>query len=164
MGKRSATAVLLAITLAGAAGPAAYAATPSATPFAASSATGAAAKPAHHWGPVRSATGHAGHARADVWLTDFSAETFVVSGTLHDRDAHPGHCAYIRARFHYTGGGTGWARPRSTCAASGAFRLSSDGKIRRVDVRVCLVNRTTREVASCHTDPVKAETVANWPR
>lgn len=156
MGKRSATALLLAITLAGAVTPAAHAATPSAA--------AAAAGPAHHWGPVRSAAGHAGHARADVWLTDFGAETFVVSGTLHDRDAHPGHCAYIRARFHYTGGGTGWAGPRSTCAPGGAFRLSSDGEIRRVDVRVCLVNRATRRIAYCHTDPIKAETVANRPR
>ncbi|WP_433249361.1 hypothetical protein ACQPYK_02245 [Streptosporangium sp. CA-135522] len=124
----------------------------------------AAATVRHHWGPVRSATGHSGHAVADVWITDFSAETFTVSGTLRDRDSHPGHCAYIRARFHYTGGGTGWARPRSTCRAGEAFELSSDGEITRVDVRVCVLDRGTRTASHCHVDAIRAETIADWPR
>ncbi|GAA0849897.1 hypothetical protein ACFQVD_11380 [Streptosporangium amethystogenes subsp. fukuiense] len=117
-----------------------------------------------HWGPVRSAGGHGGYARANVWITDFGAETFTVSGTLHDRDGHPGHCAYIRARFHYTGGGTGWARPRSTCRANDLFRLSSDGEITRVDVRVCVLDSRKRRTSHCHVDVIRAETVANWPR
>ncbi|MEU6739905.1 hypothetical protein [Streptosporangium sandarakinum] len=117
----------------------------------------------YHWGPVRSAAGHSGRAAADVWVSDFSAETFVVSGTLRDRDAHRGHCAYVRARFHYAGGGTGWARPSTTCRASAPFRLSSDGEITRVDVRVCLLD-AGRVPFRCHVDPVKAETIAAWPR
>ncbi|MGW4663046.1 hypothetical protein [Streptosporangium sandarakinum] len=117
----------------------------------------------YHWGPVRSAAGHSGHAAADVWVSDFSAETFVVSGTLRDRDAHRGHCAYVRARFHYAGGGTGWARPSTTCRASVPFRLSSDGEITRVDVRVCLLD-AGRVPFRCHVDPIKAETIAGWPR
>ena len=64
-----------------------------------------------HWGPVQSSAGHSGYAKADVWITGFSTETFAVSGKLYDRDKHRGHCAYVRARFHYTGGGTGWSRP-----------------------------------------------------
>lgn len=118
----------------------------------------------HHWGPVRSATGHSGHAAADVWITDFGAETFAVSGTLRDRDPHRDHCAYIRARFHYVGGGTGWAQPRSTCRPSGAFRMSSDGEITRVDVRVCVLDRGRRTTSSCHVDVIRAEDIANWPR
>ncbi|GGQ12019.1 hypothetical protein [Streptosporangium pseudovulgare] len=117
----------------------------------------------YHWGPVRSAAGHSGRAAADVWVSDFSAETFVVSGTLRDRDAHRGHCAYVRARFHYAGGGTGWARPSTTCRASTPFRLSSDGEITRVDVRVCLLD-AGRVPFRCHADPIKAETIAGWPR
>ncbi|GAB2444174.1 hypothetical protein [Streptosporangium sandarakinum] len=117
----------------------------------------------YHWGPVRSAAGHSGHAAADVWVSDFSAETFVVSGALRDRDAHRGHCAYVRARFHYAGGGTGWARPSTTCRASAPFRLSSDGEITRVDVRVCLLD-AGRVPFRCHVDPIKAETIAGWPR
>ncbi|MFF5210041.1 hypothetical protein [Streptosporangium sp. NPDC000396] len=120
--------------------------------------------PVHHWGPVRSAAGHSGHATADVWITDFSAETFVVSGRLRDRDPHPGHCAYIRARFHYSGGGTGWAQPRSTCEASDGFRLSSDGEITRVDVKVCVLDRSRRTTSHCHVDAIRAEDIANWPR
>ncbi|MEU7988151.1 hypothetical protein AB0B56_25080 [Streptosporangium canum] len=118
----------------------------------------------HHWGPVRSAAGHSGHAAADVWITDFGAETFAVSGTLRDRDPHRDHCAYIRARFHYVGGGTGWAQPRSTCRPSGAFRMSSDGEIARVDVRVCVLDRGRRTTSSCHVDVIRAEDIANWPR
>ncbi|MEV4180419.1 hypothetical protein AB0J28_03105 [Streptosporangium canum] len=118
----------------------------------------------HHWGPVRSAAGHSGHAAADVWITDFGAETFAVSGTLRDRDPHRDHCAYIRARFHYVGGGTGWAQPRSTCRPSGAFRMSSDGEITRVDVRVCVLDRGRRTTSSCHVDVIRAEDIANWPR
>lgn len=118
----------------------------------------------HHWGPVRSAAGHSGHAVADVWITDFGAETFAVSGTLRDRDPHRDHCAYIRARFHYVGGGTGWAQPRSTCRPSGAFRMSSDGEITRVDVRVCVLDRGRRTASSCHVDVIRAEDIANWPR
>ncbi|GLW99633.1 hypothetical protein [Microtetraspora sp. NBRC 16547] len=117
-----------------------------------------------HWGPVQSRSDHGGYATADVWITDFSAETFVVSGTLYDRDGHRDHCAYIRARFHYPGGGTGWARPRTTCAAKSSFQLSSDGEITRVDVKVCVLDRAQRATLSCYVDPIKAETVANWPR
>lgn len=117
-----------------------------------------------HWGPVRSAAGHAGHARADVWISGFSAETFVVRGSLHDRDGHRGHCAQIRARFHYAGGGTGWSRPRSTCSPKASFRLSSDGEIKRVDVRVCLLDRAQRRTFKCHADAIKPEIIANWPR
>ncbi|MCC5578149.1 hypothetical protein IMZ11_21205 [Microtetraspora sp. AC03309] len=117
-----------------------------------------------HWGPVQSKGGHGGYAKADVWITDFSAETFVVSGTLYDRDRHDGHCAYIRARFHYAGGGTGWAQPRSTCAAKSSFRLSSDGEITRVDVKVCVLDKARRATVNCYVDPIKASTVANWPQ
>ncbi|WP_433352593.1 hypothetical protein ACQP25_05370 [Microtetraspora malaysiensis] len=135
-----------------------------ATATAAATATATAAGARLHWGPVRSRGGHGGYATADVWITDFSAETFVVSGTLYDRDRHRDHCAYIRARFHYAGGGTGWAQPTTTCAARGGFRLSSDGEITRVDVKVCVLDRARRATLSCYVDPIKAETVANWPR
>lgn len=124
----------------------------------------AAAASGIHWGPITSSAGHSGHARADVWITDFGAETFTVYGKLHDRDAHPGHCAYTRARFHYAGGGTGWSRPRSTCSAKSSFRLTSDGQIRRVDVHVCLYDRGRRKPFRCHFDAVKPEIIANWPR
>ncbi|MGI5268696.1 hypothetical protein ACQEUU_06060 [Nonomuraea sp. CA-218870] len=117
-----------------------------------------------HWGPVASAAGHSGKARADVWISDFGAETFVVRGKLYDRDAHAGHCAYVRARFHYAGGGTGWSRPSTTCAARKSFRLSSDGEIKRVDVRVCLYDRATRKTFRCHADAIKPEIIANWPQ
>ncbi|MDP9863708.1 MULTISPECIES: hypothetical protein [Streptosporangium] len=169
MRKRSFTGVLPASVLAaallatapahaGAAGPAALA------DAAASPAAAAAAGVKHHWGPVRSAAGHSGHAAADVWITDFSAETFTVSGTLRDRDPHRNHCAYIRARFHYVGGGTGWAQPRSTCRAGDTFRLSSDGEVTRVDVKVCVLDRGRRAISYCHVDAIREEVVANWPR
>ncbi|MBB3727466.1 hypothetical protein [Nonomuraea dietziae] len=117
-----------------------------------------------HWGPVTSSAGHSGHAKADVWITDFSAETFTVHGTLHDRDRHRGHCASIRARFHYVGGGTGWSWPRSTCSAKSPFRLTSDGEIKRVDVRVCLYDLASRTTFTCHADAITPEIIANWPR
>jgi hypothetical protein len=124
----------------------------------------AAATARIHWGPVRSSAGHSGHAKADVWITGFSAETFTVSGTLHDRDRHRGHCAYIRARFHYTGGGTGWSQPSSTCSAKRSFRLTSDGEINRVDVKVCLYQTGSRKTFRCHVDAIKPEIIANWPQ
>ncbi|MEU4547142.1 hypothetical protein [Nonomuraea dietziae] len=127
------------------------------------SAQASAASPIH-WGPVTSSAGHSGHARADVWITDFSAETFTVHGTLHDRDTHRGHCASIRARFHYVGGGTGWSLPRSTCSAKSSFRLTSDGEIKRVDVRVCLYDLRLRKTFTCHADAITPEIIANWPR
>ncbi|GGO79325.1 hypothetical protein [Nonomuraea cavernae] len=117
-----------------------------------------------HWGPVTSSAGHSGQARADVWITDFSAETFAVYGKLYDRDAHRGHCAYLRARFHYVGGGTGWSRPRTTCSAKSPFRLTSDGQIRRVDVKVCLYDSHRRKTVWCHADAIKPEIIANWPQ
>ncbi|MFF4777087.1 hypothetical protein ACFY05_29930 [Microtetraspora fusca] len=161
-----ATAALLALaaTSALATPAAATTTTTKATTNATTKATVKAAGARLHWGPVRSKGGHGGYATADVWITDFSAETFVVSGTLYDRDRHRDHCAYIRARFHYAGGGTGWAQPRTTCAASSGFRLSSDGEITRVDVKVCVLDRARRTTLSCYIDPIKAETVANWPR
>ncbi|WP_449061700.1 hypothetical protein [Planomonospora algeriensis] len=125
----------------------------------------AAAAPVHHWGPVQSASGHGGYAKADVWLSDFDSERFVVSGTLYDRDRHSGHCGYVRARFHYVSGGTGWSQVRYTCASKGAaFKLSSDGEVDRVDVRVCLVSYRTNAIFRCHTDAIKASTVAGWPQ
>ncbi|WP_405087225.1 hypothetical protein [Microbispora sp. NBC_01389] len=122
------------------------------------------AAPLIHWGPVRSRAGHRGYAKADVWITRFTAETFVVSGSLYDRDAHGGHCAYIRARFHYIGGGTGWALPRTTCASRNAFRLSSDGRIRRVDVKVCVVDKARRATLNCHSDAITPGIIAGWPQ
>ncbi|MET9338396.1 hypothetical protein [Nonomuraea sp. NPDC003804] len=124
----------------------------------------AAATSPIHWGPVRSAAGHSGHAEADVWITDFSAETFAVYGKLDDRDSHRGHCASIRARFHYVGGGTGWSLPRSTCSAKSSFQLTSDGEIDRVDVRVCLHDLGLRKTFRCHVDAIKPEIIANWPQ
>ncbi|WP_157530472.1 hypothetical protein [Microtetraspora niveoalba] len=138
-----------------------------ATPAGAAAPTGTTASAAAarlHWGPVLSRGGHGGRAEADVWITDFSAERFVVSGTLRDRDGHRDHCAYIRARFHYASGGTGWAWPKTSCAPRSSFRLSSDGEITRVDVKVCVFDRARRTTLSCYIDPIKAETVANWPR
>ncbi|WP_169948488.1 hypothetical protein [Microbispora sp. H11081] len=123
-----------------------------------------AAAPPIHWGPVRSKSGHHGYAAADVWLTRFTAETFVVSGTLRDRDAHSGHCAYVRARFHYVGGGTGWARPKSTCASRASFRLSSDGQVKRVDVKVCVLDKQRRTTLRCHADAITPAIIANWPQ
>ena len=117
-----------------------------------------------HWGPVQSSAGHSGYAKADVWIAGFSAETFAVSGKLYDRDKHRGHCAYVRARFHYTGGGTGWSRPSSTCSAKKSFRLTSDGEINRVDVKVCLFHTGQRKAFQCHVDVIKPEIIANWPR
>ncbi|MBB5961056.1 hypothetical protein [Planomonospora venezuelensis] len=119
----------------------------------------------HHWGPVQSKSGHGGYAKADVWLSDFRSERFVVSGKLYDRDGHSGHCAYMRVRFHYKSGGTGWSQVRYTCSTKGkSFKLSSDGEVTRADVRVCLVSYRTNGIFSCYTDPIKASTVANWPR
>ncbi|WP_214103971.1 hypothetical protein [Acrocarpospora catenulata] len=117
-----------------------------------------------HWGPVQSSAGHSGYAKADVWITGFKAETFVVSGKLYDRDKHRDHCAYVRARFHYAGGGTGWSQPRVTCSAKSSFRLSSDGEIKRVDVRVCLYDRGLRKTFKCYADAIKPEIIANWPQ
>ncbi|GAT67929.1 hypothetical protein PS9374_03589 [Planomonospora sphaerica] len=125
----------------------------------------AAAAPVHHWGPVQSTAGHGGYAKADVWLSDFDSERFTVSGTLYDRDRHSGHCGYVRARFHYVSGGTGWAQGRYTCSSrGGTFKLSSDGEVDRVDVRVCVLNRKRNTLHNCHTDVIKASTVANWPQ
>ncbi|WP_182908192.1 hypothetical protein [Microbispora sp. H13382] len=123
-----------------------------------------AAAPPIHWGPVQSRSGHHGYAKADVWTTRFTAETFVVSGTLYDRDTHSGHCAYVRARFHYVGGGTGWARPQTTCASRGSFRLSSDGQIKRVDVKVCVLDRPRRTTLKCYADAITPAIIANWPQ
>jgi len=126
------------------------------------SAQAAAAR--YHWGPVESAAGHTGKAKADVWITGFNVETFVVYGRLYDRDRHPGHCASIRARFHYAGGGTGWSRMRRTCSAKTSFRLTSDGEIRRVDVRVCLYDRARRTNFKCHADAITPQIIAGWPQ
>lgn len=117
-----------------------------------------------HWGPVKSSAGHSGYANADVWITDFRAETFAVYGKLDDRDTHRGHCAYARARFHYVGGGTGWSRPSSTCSAKSSFRLTSDGEINQVDVKVCLYDLGLRKAFKCHVDAIKPEIIANWPQ
>lgn len=117
-----------------------------------------------HWGPVQSRSGHRGYAKADVWITPFTAETFVVSGRLYDRDAHGGHCAYVRARFHYVGGGTGWALPKTTCAPKKTIRLSSDGQIKRVDVKVCVYDRARRTTLNCYADAITPAIIANWPR
>lgn len=117
-----------------------------------------------HWGPVQSKAGHSGYAKADVWITDFTRETFVVRGKLYDRDRHAGHCAQVRARFHYAGGGYGWSRPRTTCAPKASFRLSSDGEIKRVDVWVCLYDKATRKTFTCHADAIKPSIIANWPQ
>ncbi|MGW5262640.1 hypothetical protein ACWEQG_16825 [Microbispora sp. NPDC004025] len=124
----------------------------------------AVAAPPIHWGPVRSGSGHHGYAKADVWTTRFTAETFVVSGTLYDRDAHSGHCAYVRARFHYAGGGTGWALPKTTCASRASFRLSSDGRIKRVDVKVCVLDGARRTTLKCYADAITPAIIANWPQ
>ncbi|MEN3536342.1 hypothetical protein AAH991_14595 [Microbispora sp. ZYX-F-249] len=145
---------------------------PAASAHAATSHTGtaqaaanrAAAAPPIHWGPVQSRSGHHGYAKADVWTTRFTAETFVVSGTLYDRDAHSGHCAYVRARFHYVGGGTGWAPPKTTCASRASFRLSSDGRIKRVDVKVCVLDRPRRTTLKCYADAITPAIIANWPQ
>ncbi|GAB3150586.1 hypothetical protein [Microbispora hainanensis] len=136
-------------------------------PPAASAHAAASARPAAppiHWGPVQSRSGHHGYAKADVWLTRFTAETFVVSGALYDRDAHGGHCAYVRARFHYAGGGTGWALPKATCAPRKPIRLSSDGRITRVDVKVCVYDRPRRTTLNCYTDAITPAIIAGWPR
>ncbi|MFI6815874.1 hypothetical protein ACIBG7_25950 [Nonomuraea sp. NPDC050328] len=117
-----------------------------------------------HWGPVQSAGGHGGYAKADVWISDFSAETFQVYGKLYDRDPHRDHCATVRARFHYAGGGTGWSRAKSTCSPSGSFRLSSDGEIKRVDVRVCVYDTARRATLKCHHDAITPEIIAGWPQ
>ncbi|MFD0889729.1 hypothetical protein ACFQ08_34760 [Streptosporangium algeriense] len=112
-------------------------------------------------GPVRSSAAHGGYAKATVRITSFGAETFKVYGTLYDRDPHRGHCAYIRARFHYMGGGTGWARPRGTCAPSGRYELSSDGEIKRVDIKICVYDRRTRSLGHCRVDSIRNEDLAN---
>ncbi|GAA0442399.1 hypothetical protein GCM10010160_81620 [Acrocarpospora corrugata] len=117
-----------------------------------------------HWGPVKSSAGHSGHAKADIWITDFTTEPFAVYGKLYDRDTHRSHCAYIRARFHYVGGGAGWSQPRSTCSAKSSFRLTSAGKTNQVDVKVCLYNLSPRKTFKCHTDAIKPEIIANWPQ
>ncbi|WP_062347746.1 hypothetical protein [Herbidospora yilanensis] len=109
-----------------------------------------------HWGPVNSTNGRA---QADVRITPFTAETFVVYGKLRDRS--PSHCAYIRARFHYTGGGTGWSRAKTTCS-SASFRLGSDGQIRRVDVKVCLY--AAKKTSRCYVEKITPEIIANWPQ
>ncbi|MEU6430153.1 hypothetical protein ABZ860_30045 [Microbispora sp. NPDC046973] len=128
------------------------------------STTTRAAAPLIHWGPVQSRSGHHGYAKADVWITPFTAETFVVSGTLYDRDAHSGHCAYVRARFHYASGGTGWALPKTTCASKKPIRLSSDGRIKRVDVKVCVYDRSRRTTLNCYADAITPAIIANWPQ
>ncbi len=125
---------------------------------------GAATASLIHWGPVQSRSGHHGYAKADVWITRFTAETFVVSGTLYDRDAHGEHCAYVRARFHYAGGGTGWAPPKTTCAPKKPIRLSSDGRITRVDVKVCVYDRARRTTLNCYADAITPAVIANWPQ
>lgn len=56
----------------------------------------------------------------------------------------------------------GWSRPNSTCSAKKSFRLSSDGEINRVDVKVCLYH--ARKAFSCHADVIKPEIIANWPQ
>ncbi|MFC3979770.1 hypothetical protein [Streptosporangium jomthongense] len=111
-------------------------------------------------GSVRTSAGHGGYAKATVRITSFGAETFKVYGTLYDRDPHRDHCAYIRARFHYTGGGTGWAQPRVTCAPSGSYRLGSDGEITRVDIKICLYDRRTRSLGYCRVDSIRNEDLA----
>lgn len=112
---------------------------------------------------MQSKAGHGGHAKADVWFTEFGAARFVVSGTLRDRDRHPGHCAYLRVRFHYVGGGTEWTRPRTTCSRTG-FRFSSAGQVHRADVRVCVLDRTRRATLKCHADAIKKSIVDDRPR
>ncbi|WP_459799975.1 hypothetical protein [Herbidospora sp. RD11066] len=109
-----------------------------------------------HWGPVESTNGRVA---ADVWITPFKAQTFVVYGKL--RDKAPGYCAYIRTRFHYTGGGTGWSRAKTTCSTA-SFRQSSDGSIKRADVKVCLYRAKT--ISRCYTEKITPEIIANWPQ
>ncbi|MEV7008709.1 hypothetical protein [Streptosporangium sp. NPDC051022] len=121
----------------------------------------ASANTDYHLGPVRSSGAHSGYAKATVTITSFSAETFKVYGTLYDRDPHRDHCAYIRARFHYMGGGTGWAQPRRSCAPGHSYKLSSDGQIKRVDIKICVYDRRWRSLSYCQVDTIRDEDLAN---
>ncbi|GAA3108570.1 hypothetical protein GCM10017600_10560 [Streptosporangium carneum] len=115
----------------------------------------------HRLGSIRSSAAHGGYARATITVTGFSAETFSVYGTLYDRDGHRDHCAYIRARFHYSGGGTGWAQPRWFCVPSHVYDLTSDGEIRRVDVKICVYDRKRRSISHCRVETIRDEDLAN---
>nr|WP_055500978.1 hypothetical protein [Nonomuraea pusilla] len=124
----------------------------------------AAGDRAYDMGTISSSSGHVGRATARVWISSFSEKHFQVYGSLHDRDRHPGHCASIRARFHYLGGGTGWSPARRHCASYGKGRagylFESRSAIRRVDVRICVADGLRGPTSYCRTLTVRDEDVA----
>ncbi|GII04876.1 hypothetical protein [Planobispora takensis] len=135
-------------------------------PAAAEAGTGAAARTAGDYdlGTIRSSRKHSGHAKAKLWITSFSEKHFQAYGSLYDLDRHPGHCASIRAEFHYLKGGSGRSPERRFCASYGRSRtgylLESRGEIRRVDLRICVADGRRGPVSHCRTETIRDEDLA----
>ncbi|GIH96844.1 hypothetical protein ACFFMN_36425 [Planobispora siamensis] len=127
---------------------------------------GAAAQAARDYdlGTIRSSRKHSGHAKAKLWITSFSEKHFQAYGSLYDLDRHPGHCASIRATFHYLEGGAGRSPERRFCASHGRSRVGylfeSKGEIRSVDLRICVADGRRGPVSHCRTETVRDEDLA----
>lgn len=115
------------------------------------------------WGTITSSRAHSGRAVARVWVTSFSAKPFQVYGRLYDRDRHSGHCAYIRARFHYFEGGASWSPSRRFCASGGgrtSYRFAANGEVRRVEIKLCVAGGRRGPVTHCRTETIRDEDLA----
>ncbi|MFC4060677.1 hypothetical protein ACFOWE_20435 [Planomonospora corallina] len=116
-----------------------------------------------HWGKIRSASGHSGHARVDAWVTAFNEKHFQTYGSLYDRDRHAGHCASVQARFHYSDsrGGTGRSKPRRACGPEKkGFLFESARPVKWLDLKVCVYRPAGGTVAHCRTERIRDEDFA----
>lgn len=111
-------------------------------------------------GTVTSSPAHSGRAEARVWTTGFGERYFQIYGRLYDRDRHRGHCASVRAVFHYRDGGTERSPSRGFCSSSGGryagFLFESRDRIARVDLRVCVAKGAKGPGAHCVTKTFRA--------
>ncbi|GAA2849953.1 hypothetical protein GCM10010517_07400 [Streptosporangium fragile] len=123
----------------------------------------ATAQDDYYLGTVRSASGHSGYAKAHLWVTPFNEEYFTAYGRIYDRDRHPGHCAWVRAKFHYRKGGSAWSPVRWSCASSGyrGFLFETRGAVRRVDLKVCVYQPKRNALSHCRVGTTRDEDLAN---
>ncbi|MEU8177350.1 hypothetical protein AB0C14_31140 [Microbispora hainanensis] len=54
--------------------------------------------------------------------------------------------------------------PKTTCAVRKPIRLSSSGRITRVDVKVCVYDRPRRTTLNCYADAITPAIIAGRPR
>ncbi|MEU0486584.1 hypothetical protein ABZ260_46395 [Streptosporangium sp. NPDC006013] len=114
-------------------------------------------------GTVRSGSGHSGYAKAQLWVTGFNQSHFTAYGKIYDRDRHPGHCAWVRARFHYQKGGPSWSPARWSCASSGSkgYLFKTKGQVKWIDLKVCVYQPKRNALSHCRIETIRDEDLAN---